>query len=76
MREMNKEMEFYIYLMEKYADYKKIAVTEIVNKLDKLNLTDLVYNMYEKYHTESIYNAFEDIDRLIYEKEKELKETK
>lgn len=76
MEKMSKEMEFYIYLMEMYAEYKNIPTYEIVNKLDELNLTDFVYGMYEMYHIESINNAFDDIDRLIKEKEKELKETK
>lgn len=66
---MNKEMEFYIYLIEKYSEYKNISTTDVVNKLDELKLTDVVYNMYEMYHTESINNAFDDIDELIKEKE-------
>lgn len=65
---MNKEMEFYIYLMEKYSEYKNISTSVIVNKLDELGLTDLVYDMYERYHTEAIENAFYDIDELIKEK--------
>lgn len=70
---MNKEMEFYIYLLEKYSEYKNISTTDVVNKLEKLNLEKLVYDMYEKYHTESIINAFNDIDELIREKEKNYK---
>lgn len=65
---MNKEMEFYIYLMEKYSEYKNISTSVIVNKLDELGLTDLVYDMYERYHMEAIENAFYDIDELIKEK--------
>lgn len=65
---MGKEMDFYIYLMEKYAMYKNISTTDIVNKLEELKLTDLVYNMYEKYHIEPIENAFKDIDNLINSK--------
>lgn len=66
---MDKEMDFYIYLIEKYAEYKNISAADIVNTLDKLDLTDLVYNMYERYHSESIQNAFADIDELIKERE-------
>lgn len=66
---MSKEMEFYIYLLEKYSEYKNVSTTYIVNKLAELNLEELVYDMYEKYHTESIINAFDDIDNLILEKE-------
>lgn len=66
---MSKEMEFYIYLLEKYSEYKGVSTTYVINKLSKLNLEELVYGMYEKYHTESIINAFDDIDNLILEKE-------
>jgi len=66
---MEKEMEFYIYLMEKYAEYKNVSTREIVNKLDNLNLIDTIYNMYPQYHIERIENAFKDIDELIKEKE-------
>ena len=66
---MNREMEFYIYLIEKYSEYKKKSTTDIVNKLESLKLTDYIYNMYEMYHIEAIENAFSDIDRLIKEKE-------
>ncbi len=66
---MEKEMDFYIYLMEKYAEYKKLSTTDIVNKIDNLGLTQFIYDMYERYHSEAIENAFKDIDELIKEKE-------
>lgn len=66
---MEKEMDFYIYLMEKYAEYKKVSTTDVVNKIDKLGLTQFIYDMYERYHVEAIENAFKDIDELIKEKE-------
>ena len=66
---MPKEMDFFIFLLESYAAYKNISADQILNKLDELNLTDFVYNMYEMYHQEAIENAFDDIDRLISEKE-------
>ena len=31
----------------------------------KKKLTDFVYGMYEMYHTESLENAFRDLDSLI-----------
>ena len=43
---MSKEMEFHIYLMEKYSEYKNVSTTDIVNKLEKLELTDYIYSMY------------------------------
>lgn len=66
---MDKQMEFYIYLIEKYSEYKNISTTDVVNKLNELELTDVVYKMYERYHTESINNAFDDIDELIKQKD-------
>ena len=32
---MSKKMKFYIYLIEKYAEYKNISTTIIVNKLEE-----------------------------------------
>ena len=62
---MTKEMEFFIFLIENYASYKQKGANEIINEFDKLNITDIIYNMYEKYHQESIENAYEDIDKII-----------
>lgn len=66
---MNRETEFFIYLIEKYAEYKKISTTDILNTLERLDLTEFIYKMYERYHTEAIENAFKDIDELIKEKQ-------
>ena len=68
---MNKETEFFIYLLEKYSEYKNISTTDVLNTLDELGLTDFIYNMYERYHCEAIENAFKDIDDLIEEKKQE-----
>ena len=67
---MNKKTEFFIYLLEKYSEYKNISTTDVLNTLDELGLTDFIYNMYERYHCEAIENAFKDIDDLIEEKKK------
>lgn len=64
---MTKEMEFFSFLLEQYAFFKKTTADKILNKLDELNLTERVFNMYEMYHSEAIENAFTDIDRLIKE---------
>ena len=68
---MNKTTEFFIYLLEKYSEYKNISTTDVLNTLDELGLTDFIYNMYERYHCEAIENAFKDIDDLIEEKKQE-----
>lgn len=67
---MSKEMEFFIFLLESYAEYKNIGADNVLNKLEELNLTKFVYDMYERYHSEAIENAFKDIDILILENSK------
>ena len=62
---MSKEMNFFIYLLEKYADKKNKNASDVLKEWDKLNITQLIYDMYEKYHTETLENAFEDIDKII-----------
>jgi hypothetical protein len=65
---MSKEMEFFIYLLERYADYKEKTADQILKEWDKLELTDFIYDMYDIYHVERLQNAFDDIDELIAEK--------
>lgn len=69
---MSKEMDFFIYLIENYASYKETTADKILKQWDELELTDFIYDMYERYHTERIQNAYEDIDRLV-EEQKEYK---
>ena len=67
---MSKEMEFFTFLMEQYAQYKNTTADKILRQLDELNLTDYVFNMYEMYHSEALENAYADIDKLIESKTK------
>ena len=62
---MSKEMNFFIYLLEKYADKKNKNASDVLKEWDELDVTQLIYDMYEKYHTETLENAFEDIDKII-----------
>ncbi len=62
---MSKEMSFFIYLIEKYAEYKGCSAAELLRILKEKNLYDFIYDMYEIYHCEAIENAFLDIDSLI-----------
>lgn len=65
---MGNEMEFFIFLIENYAEYKNTTADAVLKLWDELKLTDFIYEMYERYHTERLENAFEDIDRLVAEK--------
>ena len=62
---MNKEFEFFVYLIESYAKYKNTDAFHILKILDEKGKTDFIYNVYELYHTEAIENAYQDIDSLV-----------
>ncbi|MCQ2593568.1 MAG: DUF3791 domain-containing protein [Treponema sp.] len=65
---MSKESVFFIYLIERYAEYKKSSASEVLAQWDKLKITDMIYNLYEMYHCEALENAFEDIDEIVKSK--------
>lgn len=65
---MSKELEFFIYLIERYAEAKGVTGDVVLRRWDALELTDLIYDMYEVYHVERLQNAFDDIDQLIKER--------
>ena len=66
-RELSNEISFFVYLLEKYAEYKNTGARQILELLDRTRLTDYIMQMYPMYHTERIENAFRDIDRKIAE---------
>lgn len=65
---MDKEMEFFVFLIENYAEYKNTTADKVMELWDRFELTDFIYDMYERYHIERLENAFQDIDRLLAEK--------
>ena len=66
---MAREMQFFMYLIERYADYKNSTAGDILTLWDELEISKYIYDMYELYHTEAIENAFADIDRITAEKQ-------
>jgi hypothetical protein len=66
---MSKESDFFIYIIERYAQAKNTTAQAVLKQWDSLNLTNLIYEMYELYHVERLENAFDDIDELIIEKQ-------
>ena len=64
---MSKESKFFIYLIERYAEYKNTTAEKVLQQWEKKNLVDFIYDMYELYHVERLENAFEDIDKLMNE---------
>ncbi|MBQ2758304.1 MAG: DUF3791 domain-containing protein [Clostridia bacterium] len=61
---MSREMTFFMYLTERYAEYKQSTSGEILKEWDNLGITDRIYSLYELYHIEAIENAFADIDKM------------
>lgn len=70
---MSKETDFFIYLIERYAEKKEKTANQILKEWDSLDLTAFIYDMYEIYHVERIQNAFDDIDKLTLERHASLK---
>ena len=66
---VSKKMKFFVYLLEKYAEWKNENAKNILEKWDKLLVTEKIFDMYEMYHIEAIENAFEDIELICAEKE-------
>lgn len=62
---MTKEMEFFVFLIEQYAKYKGTSADVIMKEWDNHGITDKIYNNYEIYHSESLTNAYKDIDSLL-----------
>lgn len=65
---MSEKMDFFIFLIEQYANSCGTTADKVLELWDSLMLTDFIYNMYERYHCEAMENAFSDIDILIEEK--------
>ncbi len=57
-----------MYLIEQYAAFKQRPTGDVMREWDALGITELIYDMYERYHVERIKNAFEDIDALVRER--------
>lgn len=61
---MNKEMQFFIYLLEHYAEHKNTSADKVLAEWNDKKISDFIFSMYERYHTETIENAYDDIERL------------
>jgi hypothetical protein len=66
---MTKEMGFFIYLLENYADKKGVRSKQVLEQWNLLGLTSIIYDMYDLYHVERLQNAFDDIDELVSAKQ-------
>ena len=65
---ISREMDFFMYLIEQYAAFKQRPTGDVMREWDALGITELIYDMYERYTVERIENAFEDIDEMVRER--------
>ena len=61
---MTEEMLFFLFLLERYADYKNRSTGDVLTEWDEKGITDEIYNGYFQYHQERLENAYDDIDCL------------
>ena len=65
---LSKEMNFFIYLLERYAESRDTTADAVLEQWDELGVAELIFDMYDLYHVEKLENAFTDIDDLVAEK--------
>ena len=65
---LSKEMKFFIYLLERYAESGATTADAVLEQWDELGVAELIFDMYDLYHVEKLENAFTDIDDLVAEK--------
>jgi len=63
MTKISNQSEFFIFLLEKYAEQKSLPACEVLKRWQEQGLLNYINGMYEQYHTERIENAFADIDK-------------
>ena len=62
---MGKEFQFFIYLLERYAEHLGVTADVAYRRLTQKGLVDYAVNMYDLYHVEAIENAFADLNRRL-----------
>lgn len=62
---MNSETEFFLFLIERYAQSKGMSSGDVMRLWDEHNLVPYIMDNYFMYHQEAIENAFADIDSMI-----------
>lgn len=65
MKLISEKADFFIFLLEKYAEKKNISSKDALNSWKEKNIVDYINDMYEQYHSERIENAIQDIDRKL-----------
>ena len=62
---MTKEMEFFLFLIERYAKAKGRMTGDVLREWDEKGITKEIFDGYFEYHQERLENAYDDIDFLV-----------
>ena len=62
---MSDGMNFFIFLLERYAADHQLSADEVLREWDQHGITQEIYDNYWIYHTEALTNAYMDIDSLL-----------
>lgn len=62
---MTDEMQFFLFLIERYANHKNRPTGDVMREWDQKGVTQAIFDGYFQYHQEPIQNAFLDIDSLV-----------
>lgn len=62
---MSEQMKFFLFLIERSAQYKEKKTGYVMREWDARGITQEIFDGYWEYHTERIENAFLDIDSLL-----------
>lgn len=62
---MTKEMEFFLFLIERYAKTKGRMTGDVLREWENKGITQEIFDGYFEYHQERLENAYDDIDALV-----------
>ena len=62
---MTKEMEFFLFLIERYAKVKGRMTGDVLREWENKGIIKEIFDVYFEYHQERLENAYDDIDSLV-----------
>ena len=62
---MTKEMEFFLFLIERYAKVKGRMTGDVLREWENKGIIKEIFDGYFEYHQERLENAYDDIDALV-----------
>lgn len=65
LSDVGEQMRFFMYLLERYAEHKRMGTGEVLRSWDEAGVTDRIFDGYFRYHQECLEHVYVDIDRLV-----------